>query len=539
MITPLTLAFSCVLALVIGVLLGRFYVPAKRGLVRAARQAESYARALNHTLEDQPDDAVEALRRVVAEDTDDLEPYFALGALFRRRGEWERAVRVHQAIAMRDPKNKAIQGRAHFALGRDFTCAGMPRRATRAFEQCLVVDGKHQPALRALVALYEEQGRYAEAADALARLDKLREQGPSARGHHLLVAAAQSALRGPAADLDHASRLLRDARRGKAHSVHALVAEAELAAAHRDPEAACEHLLDAVELAPELAAFLLPGLIEAQRQSMRRERGDSAELAVSDEAAVAGVAAKLAERLATSGRSDEPFAGMALAELRSHCDPEAALADYRDLAERFPDLLPAQVAAARLALAAGDEGEIRDALRRLSAADGVLAWAMEGAWRCSGCGHRQDLFFWRCPACRAWGSVRLELGREALAPPPPPPWDEPALVRGGVDAALSGAAARRTRASAMVAAGASASHQAAPWIDASSGSSRSASLWSRVGAWFGGVGASQAPAEPVAKAPAGAAASPRPSPPATVPAWREDGAAADAAAADNAEQSSV
>src|SRR5690606_1665841 len=129
--------------------------------------------------------------------------------------------------------------------------------------------------------------------------------------------------------------------------------------------------------------------------------------------------------------------------------------------------------AARLALASDDDVAIRAALARLTAARGVLGWAMDGAWRCSQCGHRQDLVFWRCRGCRAWGSVRLELGRDALVPPPAPPWEEPVPVRGGVHTALAGAAWPRS----VPGAG-----QAAPVVEASSGSSRAASLWSRVGA---------------------------------------------------------
>jgi lipopolysaccharide biosynthesis regulator YciM len=496
MTAAMTLALVGLLALVIGVLLGRYYVPDNRQLARTAKRSDAYARAINHVLDGQPDAAVELLKRIVDEDTDDLEPYFALGALFRARGEWERAIRVHQAISLREPKNKQVRRRAAFALGQDFLRAGMPRRATRALEECVALDGKHQAALAELAVLYEEQGRYRDAAETLARLSKLGEEPATPREHHLLVAAAQHAMRGPSADLDEARRLLRDARRISERSVHALVARAELAAAHGDAEAASAHLAEAMELAPELAAFLLPGLIEAQRQLARDAAGrgggwfgrgraserPSEDDADADNARAAGrAAAILADTMARIGRADEPFLGLALAELRSHYDPEAALADYRALAERFPDLLPAQVAAARLALASGDDDAIRAALARLTAASGVLGWAMDGAWRCSRCGHRQDLFFWRCRSCRAWGSVRLELGRDALVPPPAPPWEEPVPLRGGVHTALAGAAGPR-------ASFPSSTGQAAPMVEASSGSSRAASLWSRVGAWFGGLG---------------------------------------------------
>ena len=83
--------------------------------------------------------------------------------------------------------------------------------------------------------------------------------------------------------------------------------------------------------------------------------------------------------------------------------------------------------------------------------------------------------------------MRLELGRDALAAPPPPPWEEPVPVRGSVHTALSLAASQRALA---------VSSQAAPRLDSASGASsgpgRSASLWSRVGAWFSGLGSEAA-----------------------------------------------
>lgn len=479
MSAAMLLAFVGVLSLAVGLLVGRYYVPDNRQLQRAARRADVYARAINHVLDHEHDAAVDALKRIVDQDTGDIEPYFALGALFRARGEWERAIRVHQSIPLREPRNKHLRLRALRALAQDFRRAGMPRRATRALEECLDIDGKHQGALAAVAVLHEEQGSYREAADALARLDRLQGRPGSPRVHHLLVAAAQRAMRGPGADLGEAKRLLRDARRIRERSVHALVAEAELAAARRDPAAASARLVEAMDLAPELAAFLVPGLLEAQRQIVVSGRDPAGSDAMVHERAAEAAAALVAD----IAGADRPFLRLALAELRSHCDPEQALRDYGDTADRFPDLLPAQVSAARLALASGDGHEIHEALRRLTGADGALAWAVEGAWRCSGCGHRQDLFFWRCRSCRAWGSVRLELGRDAMPPPVAPPWEEPVQPRGGVDTALIGAAEVRR---ALPAAPAAAPASEAP------GSSRRASLWGRMGAWFTGLGSGEA-----------------------------------------------
>jgi hypothetical protein len=140
-------------------------------------------------------------------------------------------------------------------------------------------------------------------------------------------------------------------------------------------------------------------------------------------------------------------------DMRSRFDPVQALVDYRAIATDEPDLLPARVAAGRLALASVDSEESTDVvteLRALVAADGALSWASDGVWRCGTCGYRADAFFWRCEDCRRWGSVRLDIGRAAQEPPPPPPRERREaersyrrLERGDTSQALLGAAAER------------------------------------------------------------------------------------------------
>jgi len=410
-------------ALAAGTLIGRYYVPDDRHLRRAARHAKSYMRAVNHLLARDRDAAIEELKSVVQENVDDIEPYFALGALFRSRGECERAIRVHQAIDLREGSSKKLRLRARYELGLDFRAAGMPRRATRAMEDCLAQDPKHSGALRALCGLYEEQGRYAEAASAWRRMRKMTGDDASRREHHLLVAAAQRAI--ALDDVDSARRLLRDAEKIDDESPHMLAAAAELAAARDNSKGAAARLRQALSVAPDLAAYLVPGLLEAHRQMVaaeRKKQGDTASGrdqdgdARAEEQACQRAAADLAEVVATTGSN--PHLLVALAELRSRFDPESALADYRAIADEYPDVLQVRVASARLALAAGEPESIEQELLSLVGPVGALAWATDGVWSCSNCGHRDDSFFWRCDECRMWGAVRLDVGRAAQEPPP-------------------------------------------------------------------------------------------------------------------------
>ncbi len=403
-------------ALATGVLVGRYYVPDDRNLKRTAKASRAYMRALNHLIARDHDTVIDELRRVVEENVEDSEPYFALGALFRSRGEHERSIRVHQALAVREGASRKLRLRARYELGLDFRAAGMPRRATRAMEDCLVEDPKHVGALRALCGLYEEQGRYAEAAAVWARLARLEGSPAPRREHHLLVAAAQRAL--AAADLDSAKRFLRDARK-IVETPHFFAVAAELAGARHNPRAASARVQQALVAAPDLARFLVPGLVEAERQLAEGRAGDRPPRADAEDAAmdaeldggteptaapprrrlppggstalvapapgagtgepgkVADLDRAAAERAVAALRdvlaraAEHPGRGhvqLAIAELEAVYDPRGGLDSYRALGKAFPDLLPARVAAARLALAADDPAAIRAELVALASA---------------------------------------------------------------------------------------------------------------------------------------------------------------------------
>src|SRR5687768_2302862 len=270
-----------------GVLIGRYYVPDDRQLRRTARHARSYMKALSFLIARDHETVVNELRTVVEENIEDVEPYFALGAMFRSRGEFERAIRVHQALALRERDKRKLRQRAMYELGLDFRAAGMPRRATRAMEEVLLEDPGHEGGLRALAALYEEQARFNEAAGLWQRLGRRRNEDLSAREHHLLVAAAQAALGRD--DLESAKHLLKQAQKLQ-ESAHFFSAAAELAAARGNHSGAKERLKQALIADPALAPHLLPGLIAAEEglltaESARTKSNPALQLPTHDELA--------------------------------------------------------------------------------------------------------------------------------------------------------------------------------------------------------------------------------------------------------------
>jgi hypothetical protein len=161
------------------------------------------------------------------------------------------------------------------------------------------------------------------------------------------------------------------------------------------------------------------------------------------------------------------------AQLVPPADAAGQAAAAGELVARFPDALAARVAAARLAIARGNDREIRDALGALVSDHGALAWTLRGRWQCGHCGHRPGPFSWRCAQCRRWSTLRMETGIE---PAPVPPRDRRAAPRTRADGLLGGP--DQALPAATLDAGLSEAELA------SAGTRRS--LLGRVGGWFSG-----------------------------------------------------
>src|SRR5512146_2980360 len=119
------------LAFAFGWLASRFDVRQWRREQRDSPKA--YFKGLNLLLNEQQDKAIDAFIEAVQADPDTSELHFALGSLFRRRGEFERAVRVHQHLLQRADLGPTDRDRAQHALAQDFMKAGLFDRAEDAF----------------------------------------------------------------------------------------------------------------------------------------------------------------------------------------------------------------------------------------------------------------------------------------------------------------------------------------------------------------------------------------------------------------------
>ncbi|MEJ2181411.1 MAG: lipopolysaccharide assembly protein LapB, partial [Gammaproteobacteria bacterium] len=117
--------------------------------------SSDYFSGLNFLLNEQPDKAIDVFIKMLEVNTDTVETYLALGNLFRRRGESDRAIRIHQNLIARPTLNKDQRTQALFELGKDYMRAGFLGRAENIFLE-LVDDKTHRElALKNLLDIYQ------------------------------------------------------------------------------------------------------------------------------------------------------------------------------------------------------------------------------------------------------------------------------------------------------------------------------------------------------------------------------------------------
>ena len=342
------------------------------------RQApKAYFRGLNFLLNEQQDQAIDAFIEAVQNDPDTSELHFALGNLFRRRGEYERAVRVHEHLLSRGDLNNADRQRAQHALALDFLKAGLLDRAETALLKLEGTPFEAQARL-ALLANYERARDWGQAALIAQRLEHSNHGSFCARlAHYLCEQALAEAAAGRASA---AEALLRQAIGTAPDAARARIELARVQQRNGDPDSAYATLEQALDAAP--AAI---GLIAA----------DLATLALAT-----GRTPDALDRLQASYR-----ASASLDVLDAIVALEGAgmtpLATARDWYVRHLEREPSLVAAAKWIAGEKLEHEQFHPLVQRALDNAVRPLTR---YRCAACGFEATQHFWQCPGCQAWDS---------------------------------------------------------------------------------------------------------------------------------------
>jgi lipopolysaccharide biosynthesis regulator YciM len=366
---------------------------------RRHRRRARYLEGVRFLLDDKPDRALESFLTIAELDDETVDTHFALGSLYRRRGEVDRAIRVHQHIFDHAGLDDSHRDAALTELARDYFRAGLYDRAEQLFLK--IADDGREPALalQHLIRIYETQHDWKQAA---ATHERLRTIGvpeqPTAIAHYWCE-LAEAAI--GEKDYDTALGYLERAGDEQNDFGRAAILRGDLARRQDDPALAMQLYRRVVRRDFHLLPIVLPRLADAARQAGEPRLFDAAleELV----RLRAGNHAEIAYAAIVSGYYDDPHILDCVREMLS------IDSDLRDMAGAF---LPAGAEPSREQLR-----NIAGALRNV-----VLRHAR---YRCSQCGLDSSAFLWHCPGCHSWDSLRgvaaLEFLPRAALPRSPSP----------------------------------------------------------------------------------------------------------------------
>ena len=338
----------------------------------------AYFKGLNLLLNEQQDKAIDAFIEAVQNDPDTTELHFALGNLFRRRGEFERSVRVHEHLLGRADLKAADRARAQLALAHDYMKAGLFDRAEAAWQalEGTVFDGE---ARLALLSLYERSRDWPRALDIARQLEAAGSGSFASRiAHYECEIAEEADVRGGPGD-----QQLADAALERAREVAPMAPRPLLLAGRR---------------------FLQRGDASTAMRTWDtlRDRQPAAFLLVADDYARAARASgqqDMARQVLRAALQTPPAIELlqALQQLEP-ADAETRLPALVAQLQRHPTLSTVQMLLELPPSALDDEAwaAVRDAVAR-------SARPLQ-RYRCAACGFEAQRYFWQCPGCLSWDS---------------------------------------------------------------------------------------------------------------------------------------
>lgn len=346
------------------------------------RQQRSTFKGLSLLLNEQPDQAIETLVKIAQLDPETIELHFALGSLFRRRGETERAIRVHQHLADRDDLKPRDRDHAAYELGRDFLRAGLLDRAEASLNR--VGDGKFAaPAKESLLEMYQIERDWTKAIIAATELEGL--QGKS---HHTEIAQfhcelGQEALRRK--DLPALEQSIALALQAVPNHARALILQGDYFMAMERPVQAIEVWAIVANTHPSYMHLL------ADRWMVAHAALDKADVGLT----------ALCDLLKTQASGELlDIVQKHMLQIRGAQSTEAMLVDVMQHSPSLSAL--SKLAQTRLVLA-----ESNGTPERISDLQATLSLLKQRStslarYTCGNCGFRARRFYWQCPGCNHW-----------------------------------------------------------------------------------------------------------------------------------------
>jgi lipopolysaccharide biosynthesis regulator YciM len=341
-----------------------------------------YLKGLNFLLNEQTDQALEHFLEMVRVDDKTIETHFALGSLFRRRGEVDRAIRIHQNIIARPDLAAEQKDQALFSLAKDYLHAGLLDRAEKLFVRLSQGSRYQVQALENLCRIYEQEKEWQKAIDSGQRLEGLGGKSLALQiAHYYCELAEQAASR---KDYNAARQHVKKAQAGRPRTMRGALTRAHIARETDDNKTAIrlyhriidEHTYLIAEALPEIvAAYERDGSTNGLDKSLRTMLEKNPEMS---------------SLVAYTAIVNE-IGGIPIIDdcVERYMLDEPTLSEFVDLHHLTP----------------GADGGQAEALAKVRSALAKLATATP-RYQCQECGFSSQRLLWQCPSCRNWETQR-------------------------------------------------------------------------------------------------------------------------------------
>lgn len=351
--------------------------------------ASNYHRGLNFLLNEQPDKAVDLFVNTSDVDRETAETHLALGNMFRRRGEVERAIRVHQSLIDKEELDDEIRADALLELAADYDTAGLLDRSESAFRR--LIDQQHhvEKAFDNLLSIYEREKDWLRAIDISREYSRQTGKPLGPLTAHYYCELADIANREQ--NYGGTEAMLKEALAECANCARANVMWGELSLQRNDYASAIERFELVEQQRPELMPEIISPLFEALDAS-----NDAAALrAYIDRVkgrlnaySVIKMTRQLIEKLDGKADADEFF--------KDQIVKRPSLKGLRDWAMGQLSKSPASEREKVAAMCNMLDQVVKD----------------KPSYQCSDCGFRGQSLHWRCPSCGHWDTVQTIIGAE-------------------------------------------------------------------------------------------------------------------------------
>lgn len=355
----------------------------RSGGKRVSRLSSSYFRGLNYLLNEQPDKAIEVFLQIAEVDKDTVETHFALGSLFRRRGEVDRAIRIHQNLIERTTLSDEQRVQAVLELGEDYMRAGLFDRAEALFADLVRLGEQAPQALRHLLVIYQAERDWDKAIEHAQRLEAATGEPTGRLVAQFHCEEAERARRG--SRLADARARVAQAFEAEPNCVRAGLIEGQIELAEGRDSAAVRAFERIARHDPDSLPEVMKPLLAAYDR-------------LGDRARARAFLAEMCERYAGAA----PV--LALARLIREDEGDAAALDYLVEALKQRPSVKGQVALIELGSARPPE-QAAGLLKVLGQTTEQLASSVL-TYRCNRCGFGARQHHWQCPSCKNWSTVR-------------------------------------------------------------------------------------------------------------------------------------